>query len=105
MRFIDYLMDEYNVSIDVVYGMTDVSVHDNDLKLTIPYVDFHQFCIDLNRVDCSMLAQYETGKKSGKKFNEVRTRYVLLRDKFKKLITNYIDELIEIAKDHYITED
>lgn len=104
MRFIDYLMCERNVSIDVINDKTYVSAHDNGLKLTIQYDDFCQFCLALNRVDTCQLAEYATGKKKGKTFNEARTRYESLKGKFKGFITNYIDELICIAEDKYITE-
>lgn len=80
MRFIDYLTECGDVSLDFVNGMNVARFYDDELKVEIIFSDFQSYLDGVLMIDPNRLAQYESGKTKGKRFNMLEYRFQRLKD-------------------------
>ena len=103
MTFMEYLTGCFDVTIE---GITNkIIIRDNEISLRVSGGDFYNVVTSIGSIDCRQLAINQTGKSRGKTYEAMFKRFDRLRDKFKKLVLDYIFELRAIALDAGISED
>lgn len=80
MRFVDYLTERGDVSLDFINEMNVARFYDDELKVEIMFTDFQSYLDGVLMIDPSRLAQYECGKAKGKRFDMLEYRFQSLKD-------------------------
>lgn len=80
MRFIDYLTECGDVSLDFVNGMNVARFNSDELKVEIMFTDFQSYLDGVLMIDPSRLAEYECRKTKGKRFDMYKYRFQRLKD-------------------------